>query len=247
VIESMAPMAIEESGGHLEPIDLGLSLVDGGFEPKRPIVSVRIPRHLNEGVRLADSGVSVTPVNAQGAALSGSEGMLSGASVLYANTETDMDTVVKPTTAGFAADAVLRSIKSPQQLSYRVGLPSGAALAQSQPGQGPVEIVKEGKAVAVVLAPSAHDAAGVLVPVSMTAAGGILTLSVDDSGEYQFPVEVDPEFVKDSDSKLVGPISGKHSNWKFATTSEARFGHEPNEGVHKDEGEGKGYLARILR
>jgi streptogramin lyase len=243
VIESMAPMAIEGAAGQLEAIDLGLSLVGGGFEPRRPIVSVRIPKHLNEGVRLADSGVSVTPVNVQGAALTGSEGALSGASVLYANTETDMDTVVKPTTAGFAADTVLRSIESPRELSFRVGLPSGAALAQPQPGEGPVEVVREGKTVATVLEPYAHDAAGTPVPVSMTAAGDTLTLSVDDSGEYRFPVVVDPEFVKDSDSKLVGPVGGKRSNWKFATTSEAKFGHEPNEGARKDEGEGKGYLS----
>ena len=243
VIESMAPMAIEGPAGGWEPIDLGLRSVGGGFEPKRPIVAVRIPKRLSEGVQLADSGVSVTPVDAQGAALSGSEGMVDGASILYANTQTDTDTVIKPTTAGFAADAVLRSIASPQQLSFRVGLPSGATLVQPHPGEGNVEIVKEGKTVAVVMAPYAHDAVGTAVPMSMTATGNVLTLSVDDSSEYQLPVTVDPEFVKESDSKLTGPIGGKRSNWKFATSSEAKFGHEPNEGAHKDEGEGKGYLA----
>ncbi len=243
VIESMAPMAIEGSAGQWEPIDLGLTSVGGGFEPRRPIVAVHIPKRLDEGVQLADSGVSVTAVNAQGTALSGSEGILDGMSVWYANTQTDTDIVVKPTTAGFSADAVLRSIASPQRLAFRVGLPSGASLVQPQPGEGNVEIVKEGKTVAVVLAPYAHDAAGTPVPVSMTVMGNTLTLSMADSGEVQFPVQVDPEFVKGSDSKLVGPIGGKRSNWKFATSSEAKFGHEPSEGVHKDEGEGKGYLA----
>ncbi|MCW3018880.1 MAG: putative large secreted protein, partial [Solirubrobacterales bacterium] len=171
VIESMAPMAIEGPAGGWEPIDLGLRSAGGGFEPKRPIVAVRIPKRLSEGVQLADSGVSVTPVDAQGAALSGSEGMVDGASILYANTQTDTDTVVKPTTAGFAADAVLRSIASPQQLSFRVGLPSGATLVQPHPGEGNVEIVKEGKTVAVVMAPYAHDAVGTAVPVSVTATG----------------------------------------------------------------------------
>jgi hypothetical protein len=242
LIEAVAPIAIETSPGQRVPVDLSLSAVGGGFEPKTPVVGVRIPKQLGEGVQLAGSGLSLTPVNAQGAALSGSEGILDGVSVLYANTQTDTDTVVKPTTAGFAADAVLRSIASPQQLLFRVGLPSGASLVQPQPGEGTAEIVKEGKTVAVVLAPYAHDAVGTAVPVAMTAAGSTLTLSVADSGEYQFPVEVDPEFVKGSDSRLVGPVGGKRSNWKFVTSSEAKFGHEPNEGVHKDEGEGKGYL-----
>jgi hypothetical protein len=182
--------------------------VGGAFEPKTPVVRVRIPKQLREGVQLAGSGVSVTPVNAQGTALGGAEGVVDGASVLDANTQTDTDTLIKPTTAGFAADTVLRSIESPQQLSFRVGMPAGATLVQPQVGASAVEIVKEGKTVAVVLPPSAHDAVGTPVPVSMTVAGDILTLSVDHSREYQFPIEVDPEFVKGSDSKLVGPIGG---------------------------------------
>jgi hypothetical protein len=93
VIESMAPMATEEPAGKLEPLDLGLSVVAGGFEPERPMIPVRIPKHLSEGVQWANSGMSVTPVSALGVVLGGSERISSGASVLYANTEADTDTV----------------------------------------------------------------------------------------------------------------------------------------------------------
>jgi streptogramin lyase len=242
VVESMQPMALETAPGQLLPVDLGLSAVGNAFEPTRPEVDVRIPKQLDEGVRLADTGVSVTPVSPQDDALSGSEGLVDGASVLYANTQTDADTVVKPTTFGFDADTVLRSVDSPTQLSFRVNLPPGARLVQGPDAQGPVEIVKEGTTLAVALAPSAQDAAGTNVPVSMSLAGDTLTLAVSAASDYQFPIEVDPEFIKGSDSQLVGPLNGKRSNWKFKTTSEAKFGHEPNEGVHKYEGEGKGYL-----
>jgi hypothetical protein len=48
--------------------------------------------------------VSLTPLGAQGVSLGGSEGAVDGASVLYANTQTDADTLVKPTTSGFEMD-----------------------------------------------------------------------------------------------------------------------------------------------
>ena len=242
VIESMQPMALESSPGRLLPIDLGLTAVGNAFQPTRSEVDVRIPKELNQGVRLAETGISVIPVNQQDDALSGSEGVIDGASVLYANTQTDADTVIKPTTLGFDADTVLRSVDSPAQLSFRVGLPPGAQLAEQSDAPGSVEIVKDGTRLAVVLAPSAQDATGTNVPVSMSVAGDTLTLTVSKQADYQFPIEVDPEFIKGSDSQLVGPLNGKRSNWKFKTSSEVKFGHEPNEGVHKYEGEGKGYL-----
>jgi streptogramin lyase len=242
VVESLVPMAIEGSSGQRVPVDLSLSAVGSSFEPKTPVVGVRIPKQLGEGVQLADSGVSLMPVNARGVALAGAEGLVDGASVLYANTLTDTDTVIKPVTMGFDANTILRSVESPQQLAFKIGLPEGASLVEASDGSGAVEVVKEGATIAMVLAPSARDAEGTAVPVSMAVMGDTLSLTVDDRvGEYEWPVEVDPE-VLIPDNQLVGPLDGAHSNWKFGTSSEAMFGHEPDEGEHKDEGTGKGYL-----
>jgi hypothetical protein len=69
---------------------------------------------------------------AGGPPLGGSEGSLDGATVFYANTQTDIDTVVKPMTGGFDVKSVLRSVESPEQLHFRVGLPEGASLAQAK-------------------------------------------------------------------------------------------------------------------
>jgi hypothetical protein len=132
VIESTEPMAVEASPGLRVPVDLGLNDVGNAFEPAQPVVGVRIPKRLGEGVRLADSDVSLTPVDSSGGALNGSEGAIDGATVLYANTQADADTVIKPTTSGFDASTVLRSVNSPQQLFFRVGMPVGASW--SSPG-----------------------------------------------------------------------------------------------------------------
>jgi len=42
VLESLAPIAIEGSAGRRVPVDLSLSAVGGGFEPRTPVVGVRI-------------------------------------------------------------------------------------------------------------------------------------------------------------------------------------------------------------
>ncbi len=240
VIESTAPIALETSSGQRTPVDLSLSDVGNAFEPKTPAVGVRIPKQLGEGVVLAIPDVSLTPVDARGTPLGGSEGVLDGATVFYGETETDSDTVIKPTTAGFEEDTMLRSVESPQQLYFRVGLPAGASLVQEE-GSGSVQIVKEGVTIATIPAPAANDAAETSVPLHMSVSGDTLVLSVDDSsGEYQFPVEVDP-YLETNDNQLVETAGGKRSNWKWVG-NEAKFGHEPNEGPNKDEGSGKGYL-----
>jgi RHS repeat-associated protein len=217
VVASMLPMAVEVSPGRRVPLDLGLSEAGAAFAPRTPLVGVSIPRSLGSGVSLGVGGVSLTPVDSQGAALGGSEGKLDGAAVLYANAATDTDVAVKPTTLGFEADAVLRSVESPRQLFFRVGMPEGASLVQASGGSGALNVVSEGATVATVLPVSAQDAAGIEVPVSMSVSGDLLTLTVEaQSGSYQWPVEVDPT-VTDS-QMLEAQEPWAHSNWAAETS-----------------------------
>jgi RHS repeat-associated protein len=218
VIESTEQLAIESSPGRREPLDLGLAEAGGGFEPVRSSAGVRVPKQLANGVQLATSGVSLTPVDASGAALSGSEGTVDGATVLYANTQTDADTVVKSTAAGFEEDTLLRSVSSPSQLSFRVGLPVGASVISGRDGSGNVDVVDEGAVIAVVLAPSARDAEGVVVPVSTSVSGDTLHVQVDQSaGSYRYPIVVDP---------TVESIEGRilyRQTWGFFTENASVF------------------------
>jgi len=233
VLESLAPIAVQTGSGQRVPVDLSLRDAGSAFEPATPVVGVSISKQLSGGVSLSGVGVSLTPVDGSGSSLGGSEGAIDGATVLYANTQTDADTVVKPTTGGFEIDTLLRSIESPQQLSFRVGLPAGASLVVAKNGSGAVEVVDEGAALATVIAPSARDAAGTVVPVSMTALGDVLTLTVDHRAEeYQYPIGVDP-YVKD-DEQVTG--KGKPTNWKFCVNYSTKCEHE--EGPFKSTGWG---------
>ncbi len=222
LIESMAPMAVQTSSGERVPVNLGLRNVGSVFEARTPAVGVQIPKRLSEGVRLPGIGVSLTPVAGGSGSPLGGSGSVVGSSVLYANTQTDMDSLVKPTTAGFEADTLLRSVESPQQLFFRVGMPEGASLVQAKDGSGAVEVVEDGTVIATVLPPGAHDAAGTSVPVSMSLSGNTLVLSVaDHSAEYRYPIEVDPE-VKGEDTQLIAESNAhgtKRSNWEFYTNN----------------------------
>jgi YD repeat-containing protein len=232
VVESTEPMAVETSPGHRAPVDLSLTKAGGIFESVRPVTGVLIPQRLSDGVQLLEPGVSLTPADAQGAPLNGSKGVVDGASVLYANTQTDMDTVVKPTTNGFEADTMLRSPASPGELYFRVGLPAGARLIPAHGATGPVSVVQDGRTIAQVTPPSAADAAGTTVPVSMGVKGDRLTLTVGDgTGDYQYPVEVDPEIRTEEDSTLgpsqcykEGETERASSNWCVKSNIETKFG-----------------------
>ncbi len=225
VIESMQPIAVQTSTGQRLPVDLGLTRTGGVFESVRPLVGVLIPSHAREGVHFPGAGISLTPTDSHGGALGGAGGTVDGASVLYANTQTDADTVVKPTLAGVETSTVLRSVDSPSTLYYRVGLPAGARLVQSRAGVGPVVVLEGSRPVVMVRSPGAIDSAGSTVPVSMSVSGGLLAVSVSaTSGNYQWPIDVDPEIVIDESfgpeqCHQKGEAERESSNWCWHPSS----------------------------
>jgi hypothetical protein len=223
VMESLEPIATESSPGKWTPINLSLDEVRGAFHVANPAVNVSIPKRLRDGVSLASSGVSLTPVAASGVAVGG-EGRVDGSVVFYGGVGvgSDVDEIVKPETSGFSEDAVLRSASSPGQLFYRVGLPEGASLVAPLHGSGVVNVVDGGSVIASVLAPAAHDAIGAVVPVSVSIRGSLLVLNVDKEVGADYPVLVDP-VVDSFFTKETGKGSGKTTNWHFANSGGIQF------------------------
>ncbi len=215
VVESTAPIATVGSSGKRVPLNLAVSKVGNGFAPAAATVAVQIPRRARDGVQLGELGVSLTPVDSGGSPLGGAEGAIDGASVLYANTGTASDTAVKPLAMGFDEQTLLRSAESPQQLYFRLGLPVGGKLVQN--AGGAVRAMDNGAVLAQIAAPSAQDAAGVDVPVSMKVSGDMLLLSVDHrNGGYDYPIAVDPTVV---DSNVSG-------NWRATHEGEHVYTYE---------------------
>ena len=231
VMESLAPIAKRTSPGHFTPLNLGLSETEGAYVPQSAIVPVKIPKRLSTGAALVGTGVTVTPVDAAGEPLGGSQGAQDGESVLYANTQTDTDTLVKPTTAGFEIDTLLRSVDSPSKLYFKLAIPQGAHVSQSSQS-ALVSVVKDGKSIATILPPAAHDAVGTPVTAAMRVSGDLLVLNVaHGSTELQYPVDVDPEVLLAEDKNLTGKwpedttcgAGPPETNWGFCANKAAKF------------------------
>jgi YD repeat-containing protein len=216
IVESVTPIAAKTPHGARVPLNLALTPAGSAFVPRSTLVNVSIPKQLDNGVSLPSVGVSLTPVGASGTPLSGAEGVIDGATVLYANSETDTDALAKPTAGGVEADTLLRSVESPHTLYYRLGLPRGARL-QDRP-DGSIAILEGSTTIAEILAPGAQDAAGTPVPVSMSATRNRLTIAVDDpAGRYALPIAVDPEIVV-TDSHFAENAPAK-TDWEFHASS----------------------------
>lgn len=246
VIVSSQPMAVEAGAGQWAPVDLSLSETGGSFSSARPVVPVRIPARLQEGVELSRSGVSLTPVNGAGASAGGASGVLDGAVAFYGGAEvgSDVDVLVKPVTAGFQEDAMLRSERSPEQLLFRVGLPAGAELEESPQNTGTVDVVQAGHVIATVLAPFAEDATGTPVPVSITASEDMITVTVEHrSGSYLYPIDVDPTVTEHGnvvgDSDWQTESHGANQEFSIKAYYESGHGYEWRDelypGTHKAE------------
>ncbi len=230
LIESLQPIAIEPSPGRWAPISLALAGVGGVFEPKVPLVGVRIPARLADGVELSSSGVSLTPVDPHDRDLGGAPGTPDGAGVLYANTQRAADTLARPTTGGFDLDSLLRGVEGPRQLYFRVGLPAGARLVRAGDNSQALLVVAGRRTLALIAAPSAEDAEGRAIPVSMGVTGDVVSVKVEDLGEVRYPVEVDPTVEEN-----VGGV-GKillNKTWGFDNTDDPTGFHdsERSEGV----------------
>jgi RHS repeat-associated protein len=204
---SMTPMATRSRSGAYRSLNLGLHEAGDGYAVADAAVPVHIPKALAEGIATPSNGVSLTPVEASGRPLRGS-GALDGAAVLYANTQEDTDTAVKATASGFETDSLLRSTESPERLSFRVGVPAGAALVPVGVS-GAARVVADGKTLATIPAPAAQDAEGTSVPVVTKVSGTTIRLYVAhrDKG-YRYPITVDPTVV---DTKLGGL---DENNWR---------------------------------
>jgi streptogramin lyase len=223
VIESLAPIAVKTAHGHA-PLDLRLTEAGSGFEPARSTVPVNVPKNLAQGVSLSALGVSLTPVSHNGSPIPASEGSLQGAAVLWGASKDaragaqDLTTVAKSSPEGFELTSMLLSERSPAQLYFHVGMPQGAHLKSQVDGS--VQITKNGKSLATIEPVSAEDAEGTNVPVSMSVKGSTVSLSVNKSGDYLYPIAVDPEI---NDSQLAKTTAGKRSNWEFFTSNASRF------------------------
>ena len=171
--------------------DLDLDLVRGGgaWTPRNAAVDVTIPDAADGTLRVGeDLGVTVSIPGGDGAAPGRA---LGDASVFYGEAGTATDLVAAPTPGGLETFFTLRGAAAPEDATLTLDLPRGARLIAG--ADGSVRIVRGGRTIGRIAPPSAVDAQGTPVPVSMTTDGDAVTVHTDHHGaDVAYPVLVDP-------------------------------------------------------
>lgn len=214
LLTSLLPLRVENAEGGKELVDLGLERLDGTLQPTNPLVQVEIPSVLDDGVRIPESGISVE-INGDGSRVAsiGENG-----AAFYPNIASDSDLAVAATPTGFETFTQLRSADSPRTQTMRLNLPAGGGIKEA--AGGGATITDGGKPVGAVRPPSAIDAEGEPVAVSLSVNADSITITASPSPDAAYPILVDPIF--DFYSWMNSNTNtGIYSDWLPASTNEA--------------------------
>ena len=204
ILNSSTPVVSDIGGEESEPVDLSLEQSGQGFVPANPLEEVELPGSAAEPIRL-EGGIGVElPADVDSPAT-----RLGEMNLFYAETETATDTLVAPRATGVEVFSQLRSPESPEQLRFDLRLPEGAQLRPSEKGSSAEVVSADGDVMTEVTPPTASDAQGAAVPVTMQVEGDSLVLDVPHRGaEFAYPILVDPNFVNNTTNFsewLLGP------------------------------------------
>jgi RHS repeat-associated protein len=204
VESSSAPLRVTSAEGEELPVDLDLIRGDHGIEPTRPVRPTVIGDHLDQGVDLTASGISLSLVGSDAPAA-----IIGGSEAFYGEVATDTDAVATPRLDGVDLSALLRSADSPEELRYRVGLPLGARLVGEDGGA----VIRRGDAViGRIPAVWARDAQGTPVPVTLGIRGDELDLRIPRrGGSYAYPILVDPVVSEVEEEEAPGDVWASRS------------------------------------
>lgn len=187
LVESSVPLRTEDEDGHEAPVELGLERSEGELQPSNPIIPTGIPTELREGVSLANGDVELTFPEASGER---SPSIVNGDSSFYPNVQEDSDLIVAPVAGGVETMTQLRTPQAPRTQIVHLNLPEGAVLKESD--QGGVEARANGHALLSMAPPSAVDAAGNSVPMTVAVSGDNVELTVSPEEGTAFPILADP-------------------------------------------------------
>lgn len=189
LLESSIPLRAEAPSGQAEPVDLSLEHSEGSLQPAAPLVDVDIPHELGDGIKFPELGVTI---ELAGAPEERTPSTVDQSVGFFPNVATDSDLGVALTPTGVETLTQLRSADSPHTQTFNLELPPGATLKASE--DGGATIVRGEETLLGVAAPTAIDANGAKVPVSLDVSGDSLTLTVSPGESAKTPILLDPLF-----------------------------------------------------
>ncbi len=186
------------------------------MQPINPLVEVNIPPTLDQAIDLPADGVSITV----GSAADRTASAISDGAAFYPNVAPESDLSILPTPTGVETLTQLRSPEAPTTQDFHLGLPADGTVERAEDG-GAV-ISREDDVLMVVPPPTAIDASGEPVPVSLQVNGSTISIEAHPSAQALYPILVDPLF--DSYSwKNSASTNGIFSDWRKYAPNPARF------------------------
>jgi hypothetical protein len=190
LLQSVLPLRTENDAGERAAVDLDLEQAgDGELQAANPLVEVSIPGELGEGISLPQSGIDV---RLAGAPAERAPSVVDESAAFYPNVAEDSDFTVVATPTGFETFSQLRTPEAPLTQTYEVDLPSGASLLATP--EGGARVARDGETLAMVAPPTAIDAEGEAVPVSLAIDGSSLIVTAAPAPDSAYPILVDPTF-----------------------------------------------------
>lgn len=214
LLTSLLPLRTEDAAGEKEAVNLELEHAEGEVDPANPLVEVEIPTELGEGINLPESNVGI---ELAGDSSQPSASVVQGSATFYPNVAPDTDLAVAPTPTGVETFTQLRSAEAPRSQTFHLSLPAGAGLKATP--EGGAEITQGGELLVAVPPPSAIDAEGNEVPVSLSVSGDAISLHVEPQPESAFPLLVDPVYESYAWMNS-NNYTGIYSDWRPASSNE---------------------------
>jgi hypothetical protein len=218
VLESALPLRANGTSPS-DAVDLGLERAEGELQPANPLAEVGIPQELGEGIQIPGKGIEVELV---GAAEDRSPSIIDQSVAAYPNLAPDTSFAVAPAPTGFETMTILQSADSPTSQTFRLNLPQGAQLEETF--EGGAIVTREGETLLEVTSPTAIDATGAEVPVSLSVSGDSLRIEASPDSADNFPILVDPQFRyewHDKNEATFGDWTGESSNGGLVVGTEA--------------------------
>jgi sugar lactone lactonase YvrE len=193
LVESSVPLLSEIGSGVEEPVDLSLETNEGALQPANPLVSTELPAKLGEGVSLADDSMHLAFADA---APSRAPSILDESLAFYPNTAQDADVMIAPTPRGVETFMQLRTPEAPRNQEIELELPEGTVLRGTD--QGGAEAERNGRTLLKIPPPTAIDASGAQVPMTLSVSGNSVVLEISPPADVTYPILADPQWLVES-------------------------------------------------
>jgi sugar lactone lactonase YvrE len=186
LLESTVPLRTEDANGDMAPVDLELEGSGAQLQPREPLVDVRLPRELGDGIQLPEAGIGI---ELEGAPSGRAPSIVAESVAAYPNVGLDTDFSAVPTPTGLETLTTLRSANAPREQTLHLDLPPGAELRQDHLG---AEVVQADQTILRVQPPFGVDANGESVPVTLTVSGDSLSIVASPDKDTTYPALIDP-------------------------------------------------------